>query len=119
MTWNSSIVMLPDGDMAAYCRQLERLIAADDRLYLPGHGPPLANPIPYVRNLLEHRLQRDHAIREEIAKAPATVGEISRILYGKTDKWLAWAAERNVEAHLDKLVKEGRAVREGDRWSAV
>ncbi|MCG7505385.1 MBL fold metallo-hydrolase [Mesorhizobium retamae] len=119
MTWNSSIVMLPDGDMAAYCRQLERLAEQDDLLYLPGHGPVLAEPKAYVRKLLEHRVRRDQAIREEIAKAPATVEEISRVLYGKTEKWLAWAAERNVEAHLDKLMKEGCVAQQGDRWVAV
>ncbi|MGX9182138.1 MBL fold metallo-hydrolase [Mesorhizobium sp. BHbdii] len=116
MAWNSSIVMLPDGDMAAYCRQLERLISAKDRLYLPGHGPPLTDPIPYTRKLLEQRVQREDAIWRQIAKASATAGEISRTLYRKTDKRLAWAAERNVEAHLDKLAKEGHARRDGDRW---
>lgn len=117
MTWNSSIVMLPDGDMAAYCRHLERLITAEDRLYLPGHGPPLADPIPYTQRLLEHRLLREQEIWTHIASAPGTAGEISKKLYGKSDYWLAWAAERNVEAHLDKLVNEGCAVREGDRWA--
>ncbi len=57
MTWNSSIVMLPDGNMAAYCDQLERLIADNDRLYLPDHGPPMADPIPYTRHLLSRRLR--------------------------------------------------------------
>src|SRR5262249_24754734 len=95
MTWNSSIVMLPDGDMAAYCRELERLIAAQDRLYLPGHGPPLADPVPYTRNLLEQRVRREEAIRRRIADGPGTVQEISKSLYAKSDEWLAWAAERN------------------------
>ncbi|UCI31930.1 MBL fold metallo-hydrolase [Mesorhizobium sp. B4-1-4] len=119
MAWNSSIVMLPDGDMGAYCRQLERLIAAEDRLYLPGHGPALHDPTSYTCMLLQHRLQREDAIRIQIGKAPATPAEIAETVYRKTDKSLAWAAERNVEAHLDKLKQEGCAVRDGNRWRAI
>jgi len=50
MTWNSSIVIPPDGNMGSYCAQLERLATRDDKLYLPGHGPPLADPIPYAHS---------------------------------------------------------------------
>lgn len=119
MTWNSSIVMLPDGDMAAYCRELERLIRDADRIYLPGHGPSLADPVPYARQLLQSRVDREHAILKRIAQSPAKVAELSGSLYGKTDKWLAWAAERNVEAHLDKLLREGRAAKDGESWRAL
>lgn len=119
MSWNSSIVMLPDGDMGDYCRGLERLIAGDDRIYLPGHGPVLDDPLPYVRTLLQRRLEREHNIASQIAATPSTVQEIATTLYRKADEWLAWAAERNVEAHLDKLMQEGRALRKGDRWQAV
>jgi glyoxylase-like metal-dependent hydrolase (beta-lactamase superfamily II) len=119
MSWNSSIVVLPDGDMAAYCRELERLIAAEDGLYLPGHGPPLPDPAPYAHSLLQHRIKRENAIWQHIAISAATAEEVARALYYKTDKWLAWSAERNVEAHLDKLMKEGRVVRNGHKWRAL
>lgn len=41
MSWSSSVISPLDGDMAAYFASLRRLLARDDRLYLPGHGPPL------------------------------------------------------------------------------
>jgi len=119
MTWSSSMIMLPDGDMQAYCWQLARLLARADKLYLPGHGPVLDNPLPYTRRLLDHREKREKAILDSISKAPATTTELSTSLYGKTDPHLAWAAERNVEAHLEKLRREERAINTDNLWRAV
>ena len=36
MGWSSSVVSPPDGNMAAYVQSLRRMLARDDRLYLPG-----------------------------------------------------------------------------------
>jgi len=44
MSWSTSIVSPPDGDMAAYMASLRLLLARQDTLYLCGHGPPLAPP---------------------------------------------------------------------------
>jgi glyoxylase-like metal-dependent hydrolase (beta-lactamase superfamily II) len=119
MTWNSSVVILPDGDMAAYCRQLERLAATNDTLYLPGHGPPLSNPTPYARRMLQHRVLREQAILQYLTRSAAKPKDIAQALYHKTEEWLAWSAERNVEAHLDKLMREGRATHDGQKWYAL
>lgn len=119
MTWSSSMIKIPDGDMQAYCQQLERLLGQDDNLYLPGHGPPLADPLPYTQQLLDHRERRDLAILEKIRQIPSSTKELATTLYRKADVHLAWAAERNVEAHLDKLEREGRAKRSDEIWTAV
>src|SRR6185295_19486304 len=62
VSWSSSIVSPPGGDMAAYVASLRRMLLRDDFLYLPGHGPPLPNPRPYVEELLNHRVKREQAI---------------------------------------------------------
>lgn len=59
MSWNSSIGNPPDGNMRAYCDQLQRLIERDDKTYLPGHGPLLNNPKPYVSRLITNRMRRE------------------------------------------------------------
>ena len=61
-----SIVSPPGGDMAAYVASLRRMLLRDDDLYLPGHGPPLPNPRPYVEELLNHRLKREQAILQAL-----------------------------------------------------
>jgi glyoxylase-like metal-dependent hydrolase (beta-lactamase superfamily II) len=42
MSWNTSIVSPPDGDMAAYMAGLRLMLGRGDTLYLGGHGPPAA-----------------------------------------------------------------------------
>lgn len=108
MTWNSSIVAPPDGDMGSYCVQLQRLLSRDDKLYLPGHGPPLRNPLPYTQQLLRHRMTRENAIIQALSDHPQDEEQLANSLYRKSDPHLARAAQRNVEAHLIKLMHEGR-----------
>ena len=119
MSWSSSIVRLPDGDMAAYIKQLGRLIARGDGLYLPGHGPALADPVPYVQGLLDNRIRRERKILTMVTSQSATASHISATLYAKSDARLAWAAERNVEAHLAKLEAEGYVHMADGQWIAT
>jgi glyoxylase-like metal-dependent hydrolase (beta-lactamase superfamily II) len=72
MSWSSSIVSPPGGDMAAYVASLRLMLLRDDRLYLPGHGPPLPNPKPYVEELLNHRVKREQAILQALHNEPHT-----------------------------------------------
>lgn len=119
MSWNSSIVSLPDGDMNDYCTQLQRLIDRDDRIYLPGHGPMLRDPQPYVQRLLGNRLRREAEILAHLSTTPDTVENIARSVYRKSDRLIAMAAERNVAAHLAKLEAEDRVIGDGTIWKAV
>ena len=116
MSWSSSVVIPPSGEMASYMRQLERLLTRDDQLYLPGHGPPLPNPNPFVRGLLAHRRMREAAILAALGDAPRPVPDLVGLLYPQLDPRLRGAAERNVVAHLLKLAAEGQAAQEGENW---
>lgn len=119
MSWSSSIVSPPDGDMADYFRSLDRLMAREETLYLPGHGPPLPTPHAFTRSLLEHRQQREAAILHALGPVPQTTRALMERLYSKVDPTLKLAAERNVVAHLGKLEGEGRAVQREDGWVAA
>lgn len=116
MTWSSSVVSPPGGDMAAYFRSLRRLLARRDRLLLPGHGPPLSDPAPYIQELLDYRIKREEAIAEALRDGPVTPRDLVDRLYSQTHPWLRQAAERNVTAHLLKLRAEGRAEPCGEGW---
>ena len=118
MSWSSSIVSPPGGDMAAYVASLRRMLLRDDDLYLPGHGPPLPNPRPYVEELLNHRLKREQAILQALRIEPHTTWDLVERLYSKSHPWLKRAAERNVVAHLLKMQMEGLVVQHGDCWRA-
>jgi glyoxylase-like metal-dependent hydrolase (beta-lactamase superfamily II) len=110
MSWSSSIVSPPDGDMVAYYKSLERLLARDEILYLGGHGPLLPEPRALVQELLDHRKMREATILDAIKSQNWTVAELADHLYHKTDARLRIAAQRNVLAHLLKLEHEGKVV---------
>ncbi len=119
MAWSTSVVSPPEGDMAAYIASLRRLLARDDRLLLPAHGPPLAGPQTYLRQLLTHREQREAAVLAAMVAAPRTPAALVDVIYGPIDPRLRLAAECNVLAHLLKLHAEGRAAPQGDAWRAA
>jgi glyoxylase-like metal-dependent hydrolase (beta-lactamase superfamily II) len=119
MSFSTSVVIPPDGDMAAYMSGLRRLLARDDTLYLPGHGPPIPTPAGVTRALLEHRLAREAAILAAIASRPRGAADLVSELYAPLDERLRRFAEGSVTAHLLKLEAEGRARQEGDVWRAA
>ena len=122
MSWSTSVVSPPDGDMAAYMASLERLIARGDadRLYLCGHGPKLPGPAAYLAALKAHRLEREAKVLEALrAAGAATAVELVPPVYGPLDPRLVPAAGRSLLAHLIKLEAEGAVAREeGERWRA-
>ena len=119
MSWSSSVVSPPFGDMAQYFDSLKLLLERDDEIFLPGHGPKLPKPRDLVRDLLHHREARERALAAELAKGSFDTHALMSALYSKVDERLRRAAERNVLAHLLKLEAEGRAVREGELWRAA
>ena len=118
MGWSTSVVSPPDGDMAAYMESLARVAARRDRLFLPGHGPPLPEPQRFTLGLLSHRRQREARVLDALTAAgEATAASLVPPVYGPgLDRRLASAAARSLLAHLLKLETEGRARREGETW---
>ena len=118
MSWSTSVVSPPDGDMAAYMRSLDRIIARAPTLLLPGHGPPHDDPAPFLAALRTHRLDREAAILTALRRAGrATSEDLVPAVYGPSlDPRLAPAAARSLLAHLLKSEADGTAARDGDAW---
>lgn len=119
MSWSTSIVSPPGGDMQAYFRSMNLLLERDDDVYLPGHGPPLREPRNLVRAMLTHRMIREQAIAKKLTDGPADTYTIMDALYSQLNPRLRKAAERNVLAHLLKMEAEGKAARDGELWRAA
>jgi glyoxylase-like metal-dependent hydrolase (beta-lactamase superfamily II) len=119
MAWSTTVVSPPGGNMSDYFHSLERLLARDDTIYLPGHGPALRDPHPYLEDLLRHRRQREAAIARALDAGPASTQSLMKQLYAKLNPTLARAAERNVLSHLLKLEAEGRVRNEGEVWHTI
>lgn len=108
MGWSTSIVSPPDGDMAAFMASLTRLRARGDRLYLPGHGRPIADPRAMLDWQMAHRQAREAAILRALEAGPATASGLAVGIYRGLDPRLLPAAARNVLAHLIALLDAGR-----------
>jgi len=119
MSWNSSVVSPPGGDMKDYFASLRRVLDRTDDVFLPGHGPPLPDPRRLTRALLLHRMERERSILGRLHKAPMTMVGLREALYSQTHPRLQRAAERNVLAHLLKLQAEGRVAVDGELWQAI
>ncbi len=109
MGWATTVILPPDGDMAAYLASLDKLLGRGETLYLPTHGAPIENPHRFVRAVKTHRLMRDRQILDRLAAGDRTIGEIVAALYANVDQKLHAAAGLNVLAHLIKLCAEGKA----------
>jgi glyoxylase-like metal-dependent hydrolase (beta-lactamase superfamily II) len=107
------------GDLRAYLRSLERVLALDPLRALPAHGPIIDRPAELIRGYLVHRARRETQVLELLEDGPATPTGIASKIYELVPDALRDAAEESVLAHLKKLVADGRVRNEGDRFALV
>jgi len=119
MGWSTTVVVPPDGDMAAYMASLDKLRQRDDRVYYPAHGPPVTNPQQYVRHLVGHRMQREKQILSLVTEKPRPIPDIVANAYPGLDPRLVIAAGGSVLAHLLDLERRGLVENQGDSWIAA
>ena len=114
MSWATTLVSPPDGDLGAFMASLERLVERPgDRRYYPGHGAVLEEPRVMLDHQLAHRRQREAQIRAALEDGPATPAELARRIYTDIDPRLIPAATRNVFAHLIDLSERNLATPAG------
>jgi glyoxylase-like metal-dependent hydrolase (beta-lactamase superfamily II) len=119
MGWSTTVVVPPDGDMAAYMASLDKLRKRDDRVYYPAHGPAVTNPQQYVRHLVGHRMQREKQILNLVREQPRSISDIVANAYPGLDSRLTAAAGGSVFAHLLDLERRGLVERDGESWKAA
>lgn len=117
MGWSTTVVVPPDGDMAAYIQSLEKLRRRDDRVYYPAHGPAVTNPQQYVRHLVGHRMQREKQILSLVHEKALSISDVVANAYPGLDPRLVPAAGGSVCAHLLDLERRGLVERSGDEPS--
>ena len=106
----SSMVTYPEGDVAAYIRSLDRLLALNPRILYPGHWEEVTDAMGKLAEYRGHRLDREAQVRSELARGPGTARELTERVYGtELGDELTRAAEMTLRAHLQKLVDEGAA----------
>ena len=116
MGWSTTVVVPPDGEMAAYMASLDKLRKRHDRVYYPAHGPAVTNPQQYVRGLMGHRMQREKQILRLVGERPRDIPDIVANAYPGLDARLLNAAAGSVYAHLLDLEKRRLVVHSEEQW---
>lgn len=117
MGWSTSVILPPDGSMAAYMASLIKLQGRDDRVYYPAHGDPVEEPAKLVRGMIAHRRQRERQILRALEDGPADVGALVMRNYPGLDPRLVPAAGASVLAHLIDLRDRGTVAAEDAEWA--
>ena len=121
-----TILIAPgEGDMAVYLAQLARLAELGATTAFPAHGDPIRDPSAHFRAYITHRLAREERIEAALtsitltAPGGADLDDLVAIAYADTPEAIWPIAKLSLEAHLIKLLAEGRARRRDSRWMAA
>jgi glyoxylase-like metal-dependent hydrolase (beta-lactamase superfamily II) len=122
MEGSTVVIRPPDGDMAVYLQQLERLRKLRLKAIAPGHGDLIDDPKGKIDEYVNHRAAREAAVLAALTDAgSATVDELVKTVYVDVDPERHDIARWSMWAHLRKLAAEGRAA--GDDvdapWTAL
>jgi glyoxylase-like metal-dependent hydrolase (beta-lactamase superfamily II) len=113
MGWSTTVVSPPDGDMNAYIESLRLVAGRNDHVALPTHGAPVPDPSDFVRQLVEHRLDRERQVLEAVRSGLHSIPAMVTDLYAAVRTELHRPAGHSVLGHLVKLVADGRVEADG------
>lgn len=112
----------PRGSMSAYIDSLRKLLAIHDAspfaLVCPGHGPVIDDAGAKIMEYIEHRLAREEEVLAAVRVGNQTIDNLLPVIYPDVQTHLSFAARSTLQAHLDKLVEDGRLTRSGDTYTA-
>lgn len=107
-------VGLPDGDMAEYLASLTRIVDTGAELVGAGHGPAIHSVAGRLSQMAEHRLDRERQVLGALLGERLTARLITEKVYPPLPQPVLELAVKSVEAHLEKLLSEGRVRRVDD-----
>jgi glyoxylase-like metal-dependent hydrolase (beta-lactamase superfamily II) len=105
----TSVVHPGEGDMSDYMDSLRRVKALQPRTILPGHGERVEDAGALIDEYITHRLEREaQVVAAAQGRAAFTPMELVPTLYAGYPVDVYPLAAWTVQAHLDKLVRDGR-----------
>jgi len=107
----TTVISPPDGDMSDYMDSLRRVLSLRPAVIHPGHGRTIEDGVAAVEEYIAHRLEREAQVAEAVRRRGGAVAPIDVVpeIYAAYPQALHAFAARSVQAHLDKLVRDGRA----------
>ena len=120
MQGSTVVINPPDGDMRAYLRSLEKLLAEDIAIIAPGHGYLIGAPHKELRRLIAHRLAREQKVLTALrALQPASLEDLLPMVYDDVPARIHRVAARSLTAHLEKLAADGAVRHDGGRFALL
>lgn len=94
-----------------FVHSLERIAELRPRLTLPGHGPLLDDAAGRAREIVAHHAERLDATAAALGRERRTAWEVSASVFAHVPRSQQWFAMTETIAHLERLVRLGRARR--------
>lgn len=117
MSGSTVIIIPPDGSMRLYLQSLQRLRELPLAVLAPGHGALIPKAIAEIDRVTKHRLEREAKLARALcALGTATLEEVLPDVYDDVPKFMHIYARHSLLAHAIKLVEEGQAELEGERY---
>jgi glyoxylase-like metal-dependent hydrolase (beta-lactamase superfamily II) len=113
MGWSTSVIIQPDGNMSDYMNSLRLLLKRSESVYWPTHGPAINDPKPFVRAYIDHRLDRERQIHEQLKIGVGSIQAMVKELYANVPQELHPAAGQSVYAQIMKMIDDGYVVCDG------
>jgi len=105
----------PEGDMQQYIETLDLLVDLAPRTLFPGHGPTLLDALGKLREYREHRRWREDRVFQAWCRGLREPRAMLEEVYDDVPPQALPLAERQIQAHLDRLLTLGRLGDEDDR----
>jgi glyoxylase-like metal-dependent hydrolase (beta-lactamase superfamily II) len=96
------------GSLVRYLESLERLHELELQAICPGHGPVVWEPREKLAEYIEHRLDRERRLVAALERGLRERDALLDDVWDDAPAVLRPAAALTLEAHLDKLEREGR-----------
>lgn len=111
-------------DLATYLASLDKMKELFGGRAYPGHGPVIDDGPAKIREYISHRQQREDQITQTLRSVNDATGttswesmELVKIIYHDVPEALHLPAQGGVIQVLQKLEKEGKVSKEGDKWA--
>ena len=115
----TTAIFPPDGSMRDYIGSLRRLLTHKPKRVFPAHGPDREDAVALIEQYIAHRVAREQQVLDSLADGATSLAAIRRRIYPDLDPRLHGAAEIQINAHLVKLLEEGRVRGVGSgEWGA-
>ncbi len=108
----------PEGDLAAYLTNLQRLRDLAPTCLWPAHGPGITEADALLDYYITHRHQRTDQVRAALAQVGrGAPRDLVPIIYPDLHPMIRPVAARQVLCHLQWLAGQGEVCKEGEHWT--